>query len=182
MSFHSFYIYIYLDLVILQQRKEQDLLLKGITVIICWMYVLYCAALASFWMQPQPLLTHTHSLSLELKQCGHPQNSLTFNTATQTRKYANTYAETQRPGNLLVMRSAKSCSFPLGATIIEGWIWATVAHKWLGRSWYVLELNLNIMTRMMKLTQNHQLARAESDSGLAYIVWAYVWRFVLYGS
>lgn len=108
----------------------------------------------------------------------HNSNPLWTSTQTPwtfTQRHTQTHTS-QRPSNLLVMRKAKSCSFPLGATIIEGRIWATAANKWLGSSWSAADLDLNIMTRMMKLTQNHQLPRAESDSGLTlYDLCAYEW-------
>lgn len=124
------------------------------------MYVLYCATLSD-----------TYRLSLSNLNSIDIHKTLWPLTRQHTHKYANMYVETQRPGNLLMMCLAKSCSFPFGATIIEGWIWTAAAHKWFGWSWFVLELNLNIMTGMMKLTQNHQLARAEIDPGLAYLAW-----------
>lgn len=57
--------------------------------------------------------------------------------------------------------AASPASLP-GATIIEGRNLATAANKWLGHIRSVADLDLNIMTRMMKLTQNH-LAWTESD-------------------
>lgn len=116
--------------------------------------------------QPQPSWpAHSHDrlptllYTFFFKSLFHIQkNSLTFSKEMYTT-HTHMHTHTASLGDLAICLSkckARTCSFLLGATIIEGRILATAANKWFGRRWSALSLDPNIMIEMMKLNQNQK--------------------------